>query len=154
MFLRTVLYVFVFIFIQPVWAEQSPGSQSFQEQVLYYVNKYRVSNHRSPLTMLPIISHQATLHSQEMANKKAPFGHADFNSRIMMLYKEIKGCNGGAENVAYYKMDAKKLVDAWIASPGHRQNILGHYKFTGIGVAPAKKGWGYYTQIFIRTAQG
>jgi uncharacterized protein YkwD len=52
--------------------------------------------------------------------------------------------------VAYYKSDAKKLVDAWIASRGHRQNILGNYNLTGIGIAHNKKGWGYYTQIFIR----
>lgn len=123
----------------------------YQTRILYYVNAYRIKHHLVPLKMSNIISKEATIHSRAMANHAKPFGHNDFNGRIKRLYQQIKGCNGGAENVAYYKLDAKKLVEQWIASPGHRRNIVGNYNLTGIGIAHSKKGWAYYTQIFLRS---
>lgn len=123
----------------------------YQKQILYYVNQYRVKHHLSALKMSNTISTEAAKHSRDMANKAMPFGHIGYNGRIKRLYTKFTQCNGGAENVAYYKLDAKKLVEAWIASPGHRQNIVGNYNLTGIGIAYGKKGWAYYTQIFLRS---
>ncbi len=123
----------------------------YQQQVLFYVNQYRIKHHRVPLKLIPTISKTAETHSIAMAKKRVPFGHQNFNQRINSLYKQIKNCQGGAENVAYYKYGPKKLVDAWIASPGHRRNILGDYNLTGIGIAHDSKGWGYYTQLFLKS---
>lgn len=123
----------------------------YQKQILYYVNQYRVKHHLSALKMSNTISTEAAKHSHDMANKSMPFGHTGYNGRIKRLYTKFEQCRGGAENVAYYKLNAKKLVDAWIASPGHRQNIVGNYNLTGIGIAYSKKGWAYYTQIFLRS---
>ncbi len=122
-----------------------------QKMILYYVNAYRLKHHLTPLKMSHVISVEAAKHSQDMASKAKPFGHDDFNGRIKRLYQQIKECRGGAENVAYYKLDAKKLVEQWVASPGHRRNIEGNYNLTGIGIAHGKKGWAYYTQIFLRS---
>lgn len=127
------------------------SNTSFQNEILYYVNQYRAKHHLSPLKMNNLISQQAAKHSQDMASHRLAFGHTNFNGRIKRLYTEIGECRGGAENVAFYKTDAKKLVDAWVASPGHRRNILGGYNLTGIGIAHSKKGWAYYTQIFLRS---
>ena len=121
-----------------------------QKMILYYVNAYRLKHHLAPLKMHNVISEEAAKHSRDMANKAMPFGHDDFNGRIKRLYRQIKECRGGAENVAYYKLDAKKLVEQWVASPGHRRNIEGNYNLTGIGIAHGKQGWAYYTQIFLR----
>lgn len=123
----------------------------FQKKVLFYINQYRAKQHLSALVMNHTITQEAVKHSQDMATKAMPFGHHEFNGRIKRLYQKITRCNGGAENVAYYRHDAKKLVDGWIASPGHRKNIVGNYNLTGIGIAHSKTGWGYYTQIFIRS---
>ncbi|MCP0912856.1 MULTISPECIES: CAP domain-containing protein [Legionella] len=132
--------------------EVSSPDLPMQKQILYYVNEYRIKHHRAPLKLMSTISVEAVKHSQAMASKRISFGHQHFNERIKHLYKEFKDSRGGAENVAYYKLNAKKLVDAWIASPGHRRNILGNYTITGIGIAHAKKGWAYYTQIFLNTS--
>jgi len=147
------------LLVQPVLATEINGQTSentttdahYQKMILHYVNDYRAKHHLSPLKLLNPISQEAAKHSQDMANKTIAFGHQHFETRIKHLYKEIKDCRAGAENVAYYKLDAKKLVDAWVASPGHRRNIEGHYNVTGIGIAHGKKGWAYYTQIFLRT---
>lgn len=122
-----------------------------QKFILQYVNEYRAKHHLGPLKLDANASQEAAKHSQAMANKSVPFGHSHFNDRIKHIYKVIGPCQGGAENVAYYKMNAKRLVDGWIASPGHRRNIEGHYNVTGIGIAHGKPGWGYFTQIFVKT---
>ncbi len=127
------------------------GDVSFQHQILHYVNQYRMRHFLRPLKMSETISIEAEKHSRDMANKSMPFGHTGYTGRMKRLYTKFDHCRGGAENVAYYKTDAKKLVDAWMASPGHRQNIMGGYNLTGIGIAYSKKGWAYYTQIFLRS---
>jgi uncharacterized protein YkwD len=123
----------------------------YQTSILYYVNAYRIKHHLAPLKMSNLISQEAAKHSLDMASHSMPFGHNDFDGRIKRLYQQLKECRGGAENVAYYKLDAKRLVEQWIASPGHRRNIEGNYNLTGIGIAHSKKGWAYYTQIFLRS---
>lgn len=123
----------------------------YQTSILYYVNAYRIKHHLAPLKMSNLISQEAAKHSRDMASHSMPFGHNDFDGRIKRLYQQLKECRGGAENVAYYKLDAKRLVEQWIASPGHRRNIEGNYNLTGIGIAHSKKGWAYYTQIFLRS---
>ena len=127
------------------------GDAKYQTMILYYVNAYRLKHHRAPLAMSHAITKEAEKHSRDMASKAKPFGHNDFDGRIKRLSQQVKDYRGGAENVAYYKLDAKKLVEQWVASPGHRRNILGNYNLTGIGIAHAKKGWAYYTQIFLRS---
>lgn len=126
----------------------------YRKMILYYVNKYRLQHHLGALQMREVISQTAAKHSQDMARKALPFGHTHFNSRVKYLYGQFKECNGAAENVAYYKLNAKQLVEQWIASPGHRRNIEGAYNLTGIGIAHGKEGWAYYTQIFLRSNEG
>ncbi|MFY7698548.1 MAG: CAP domain-containing protein [Legionella sp.] len=127
-------------------------NQRMQLSILHYINQYRASRNLPPLKLLSPISREAARHSQQMAAQVINFGHQNFQRRMATICQQIKTCNGGAENVAYYRLDAKALVDEWIASPGHRHNIEGHYNLTGIGIAFGKKGWAYYTQIFIRNS--
>lgn len=153
-FLRTAMLFFTMFHAlithaHPVLTESSDVLT--QQLILQYVNEYRVAYHLAPLVLNTKISKEAAGHSAEMASKQVAFGHAYFQTRIQHIYHDIPHCQAGAENVAYYKQNAKNLVAAWIASPGHRRNILGNYNLTGIGIAHAsKRGWAYYTQIFIR----
>jgi uncharacterized protein YkwD len=154
--IKQIIHCFIIISClittQQVMAEVRTGAQDdarIQNDILYYVNAYRAKHRLSPLKMSSVISHEATQHSRHLASKRIPFGHDGFNGRIKRLYAHFKECRGGAENVAYYKIDPKVLVEKWVASPGHRRNIEGRYNLTGIGIAHAKKGWAYYTQIFV-----
>ncbi|STX29451.1 putative transporter [Legionella beliardensis] len=123
-----------------------------QQDILLYINQYRIKHGRSALQMNNAISKEATLHSQDMAAHRVPFGHQGFAKRIKNLYAVIKQAHSGAENVAYNYKNAEIVVREWIKSPGHKKNIMGNYNLTGIGIAYDKKGKIYYTQIFIRTA--
>jgi uncharacterized protein YkwD len=53
------------------------------------------------------------------------------------------------ENIAWGYRSAPEVMDAWMASPGHRKNILNcKAKSFGAGVAFAADGTPYYTQVF------
>jgi uncharacterized protein YkwD len=53
------------------------------------------------------------------------------------------------ENVAYGYTSAREVVNAWMASPGHRANILDrNLREIGVGAARAGNGALYFTQVF------
>ncbi|MBO3740605.1 CAP domain-containing protein [Actinoplanes sp. NEAU-H7] len=53
------------------------------------------------------------------------------------------------ENIAWGYRTANEVLAAWMASPGHRRNILNcRARSVGAGVAYAADGTPYYTQVF------
>jgi uncharacterized protein YkwD len=155
-FLLNCLFALTFVLLPfPVAAkiadEKVTIGSPMQKAVLFYINQYRTQKGLSPLQLNYLMSKEAEIHSREMATHKIGFGHKDFNKRIKRLFNEIKGCRGGAENVAYAYKDAQDVVKNWLTSPGHRRNIDGPYNLTGIGLARDSNGKIYFTQIFLRT---
>lgn len=124
---------------------------SMAQEILMYINQYRASHGLPKLIMDPRLSREATLHSREMATHAQPFGHQGFQGRIARLHQHVPESTSGAENVAYNYKTAKIVADGWIHSPGHRQNIVGHYNLTGIGIVRDAQGRPYFTQMFLRT---
>lgn len=54
-----------------------------------------------------------------------------------------------SENIAAGYPSARAVVDAWLASPGHRANLLATWATsTGLAVAPAANGYLYWAQDF------
>jgi uncharacterized protein YkwD len=93
----------------------------------------------------------ARKHSEDMADGRCAFGHDGYDLRVSKIKKTIKPCDGYiGENVAYGARDGKEAVDMWKNSSPHRKNMLGDYKYIGIGTASNKKGIIYYTQLFVR----
>ncbi len=93
----------------------------------------------------------ARKHSEDMASGRRSFGHGGYDQRVAKVQKVIHPFEGNvAENVAYGAANGKEAVSIWKNSAGHRKNMLGNYKFIGIGTARSKKGIIYYTQIFVR----
>ncbi len=121
-----------------------------EQEILHHINTYRITHGMSILKMNHLITKEATIHSQEMAQHKLPFGHLKYEQRMGRLFKTIAHANAGAENVAFNYKNAKIVVQEWLKSPGHRQNIRGNYNLTGIGIARDERGRIYYTQMFVR----
>jgi uncharacterized protein YkwD len=40
------------------------------------------------------------------------------------------------------------VVGLWKNSPGHRRNMLGNFKYIGIGIARDRQGRIFYTEVF------
>ncbi len=144
----------VIVFVFSTWmmagAQATTNDQQLAEEILVYVNQYRMQHGLTKLAMNPVLTKEAAQHSRDMANHALPFGHDGFNQRMKDAHKRIANSLSGAENVAYNYKTAKIVVDGWIHSPGHRRNIMGHYNLTGIGIARDTQGKPYFTQMFLR----
>jgi uncharacterized protein YkwD len=131
--------------------EQNDFANELEKLVHQQINQYRQSLNLSPLQLDPLISKQAKIHSENMAQGIVPFSHDGFEQRVKALDDSIK-YRRVAENVAYnqgYSDPVGQAVQGWLNSSDHRHNIEGNYDLTGIGVAKNARGEYYFTQLFI-----
>ena len=115
------------------------------------VNEFRVEQGLEPLKLDPIISAEASEHSAEMSRNGDSISHRGFKQRLQEIRKKIP-YRAAAENVALnvgYDNPARAAVEGWKKSPDHRQNMLGDFSLTGIGIARGKNGGYFFTQIFV-----
>lgn len=123
--------------------------ENLVDDVLAYTNKFRKSKRLPPLEMRDDLNAIAQKHTDDMARGRVTFGHSGFDKRENLARKDFHAASHFAENVAYGSTTGRDVVDGWKSSTGHRRNMLGPYKYIGIGVARDRKGVLYYTQIFI-----
>jgi len=149
--LKTNLFLFVFSVISLLFFSSSaPLKEGLTEDVLRYTNQFRKSKGLPALEMRNELNAIARNHSEDMASGRKSFGHGGYNQRELKVKKIIKPYGGMAENVAYGARTGKEVFEIWKNSSGHRKNMLGNYKYIGIGIAQNKRGVIYYTQIFAR----
>lgn len=109
-----------------------------------FTNEFRAAHDKPPVEFDPALIRVGQSHSDGMAAGRVAVGHAGFSGRA----KQIQGRS--AENVAMMPAGsgvARMAVDGWIASPGHRRNLLGPYRFMGVSVAAGGEHM-YLTQLF------
>jgi uncharacterized protein YkwD len=121
---------------------------SMADEILKYINEYRRKKGLPPMAMNAVMNTEAQKHSENMAARRTSFGHNGFQGRLKRISPVLNGVSAAAENVAMGSTTAREVVDNWLKSSVHRQNIEGPYNLTGIGVAPDKKGVLYFTQLF------
>ena len=64
---------------------------------------------------------------------------------------EVLGAVKVNENVAYNFVSSSSALNAWLNSPGHKENIEGNFTHFGISIREdAETGKKYYTNIFIK----
>ena len=133
----------------------APPSATLETAIHDLVNEYRRGRKLPALMLDPQISDVARRHSAAMAAGKMPFGHGGFGERVATLGDG--GPSRVAENVAYdpdHARPAREILQGWLRSRAHRENIEGPYDRTGIGAARNALGDVYLTQIFVGSPQG
>src|SRR5665213_2274743 len=131
-----------FLFLSP--NSFSPATDSsLANDVFTKTNQFRKSQGLNGLIMKQELNAIAQQHSEDMASGRVAFGHDGFGDRQKKASEEIQGMHAFAENVAYGVNTAKEVVTLWENSPGHRRNMLGNYKYVGIGTAKDSKGQVY-----------
>jgi uncharacterized protein YkwD len=129
--------------------EGEPYSQ-IEKDINTLVNQHRASIGKSALTLNTTIYNEAKGHSNNMAAGTVPYGHDGYTERFSRIQKSFGG-TFFAENVAMgTKVTAKTVVDTWLASPTHKENIEGDFNYTAIGVSVSSSNISYCTQIFIK----
>ena len=78
------------------------------------------------------------------------FGHIGWRGSTWQARSRAAGyTDAAAENIAWGFEDAGSVMDAWMASPPHRENILNcATRSLGTGVQRAADGTLYWTQVF------
>lgn len=117
-------------------------------EILDAVNDHRKSIGLTVLQKLDDITIEAVDHSKYMVSLNV-VNHDHFNIRYQNLVQEI-GARAVSENVGFGYRTAEAVVEAWINSEGHRENIEGSYTHFGISVEQDQNGKNYFTNIFAR----
>ena len=152
--------------------------QDLEQRVHSLINSERKARGLSALGLDARLSRIARDHSRDMASRSffshdSPEGH-DFSFRyreqgyscairigttihsgaeniaLGHVYRSIRTVNG-VVSYDWYTLEqiARKTVQGWMNSPGHRRNILTpHWQNQGIGIAIAPDGTVYVTQNF------
>ena len=142
-------FIFLFISFLLFTSAVSPGDD-LTEDILKQTNKFRKSKGLPALVMRDDLNTIALNHSKDMASGRLGFGHAGFKQRETKVRKIITPYYGMAENVVFGARNGKEAFEMWKKSSGHRKNMLGNYKYIGIGTARNRRGVIYYTEIFVK----
>lgn len=131
----------------PVAVRLSTGTsatRAYEVRILTLVNAQRSRHHLPALSLSACPDRYATRWSTHLA----AVGTLSHQS----LWTILRACPARAagENVGWTTGSADAMVRMWMASPGHRANILNpRYHRLGLGVARASTGRWYATQDFL-----
>ena len=149
-------------------ANLTPKPENIERVVaatLCLVNDERARFGEQALIEDPRLAGAATGHSHDM-DARDYFEHVSPDGQTLLMRIRASGFipNGNVgytlgENIAWGTLwlgTPNGIVKAWMASPGHRANILnGSYRYTGVGIDPALprsmaggQAGGMYTQDF------
>lgn len=118
-------------------------------EVIELINEYRVSIGLNSLKTVNHISFKSEEHDYYMIANKV-VNHNDFVARSENIIN-VLGAKKVGENIAYNYQTAEGVLNAWLDSPSHKQNIEGDYTHFGVAVKiDAETGKKYYTNIFAK----
>lgn len=133
----------------PLWALVGP-----EARLLDRVNVVRRAHHLKPFAASAELAGVARAHAEDMA-RRGYFSHTAPDGTDALDRVRAAGVDGfrllaenlGVSNVSDDRIAA--VIDAWLASPSHRENLLNPaFNTTGIGVAQAADGSTLYVQLF------
>jgi hypothetical protein len=102
-----------------------------------FTNQERQQNNLAELKVDPLLSKAAEMKAEDMA-KNEYFSHISPSGKTPWFWLELVGYkyDYAGENLAINFSESKDVVDAWMNSPTHRENLLkGAYTEMGTGIA-------------------
>jgi uncharacterized protein YkwD len=134
----------------PENSSQNPASE---DSVINLTNAQRLANGCGAMHTDNRLTAAALAHSADMATHNY-FDHTGSDGSSFVTRESTAGyasTNAAAENIAWGYPSAQTVVAAWMASPGHRANILNCANVAvGVGLAKKADGTAYWTQDFGR----
>jgi len=115
---------------EPVEKYKGPA-ESHEEAILKKINEQRKRYGLKALVLDPLIQARARRHCSWMARNHSMVHSAD-----------------GAENIAMGYGTIDRAVGGWMNSSGHRANILGNYRTTGVAKYTSPSGTVFWCQQF------
>jgi uncharacterized protein YkwD len=120
--------------------------------VVAFTNDARRRNGLAALVTSPRLMEAARLHAQQMAQYQRAehtIDGAKYPTMLSRLQAVEYPYMTAAENVAWNQRDAQAVVNSWMASTGHRHNILDPaLREIGAAMARSSNGEPYWIQVF------
>lgn len=130
-------------------ADLLSDAESKADAVFSLINEIRVSNGLKPFEKIEILDCASMTRAAEIAQKfshKRPDGSSCFS--ILDEYDMFYMAAG--ENIAYGSSTAEGVVEQWMNSEGHRENIMNpNYSYLGVGYYKTDESNYCWTQLFI-----
>jgi uncharacterized protein YkwD len=127
---------------------------TLEAAVVAGINAQRAAAGLPPLQLDPDLVMVARERSNDMA-QRGYFSHVSPTGETFSSLMQSQGvsCSWCGENIAYnnfgYDQTVAVVLSAWMASPGHRDNVLrSTFSRVGVGVALGGSGVKYYTAVF------
>lgn len=127
-------------------------TNGFTAEVVKLVNQERSRRGLRELKMFPKLNYAANIRAKETAVK---WDHVRPDGRAASTVCDDLGIRYGhlGENIAYGQNTPASVMNSWMNSEAHRNNILSSdYQYIGVGVA-VSGGRVYWTQYFIGTSE-
>jgi uncharacterized protein YkwD len=143
-------------FARPTHVSNLPTAQQiqqFEKRVVDMTNSERAKYGLKLLKSWTALASRARKHSTDMAAGRASFSHDGFHERAQEILATSSRIASVGENIAYSYGITDPLtcaVQGWMRSAGHRENILGDYTETGVGIAFSRDGKCFLNQMFAR----
>ena len=124
--------------------ESYSGAPSYGQELLNLTNEARTAAGLAPLTWSSALGDCADIRAKELPlltedqnrNHERPDGSAWYTVNDGIMY---------AENIAYGQTSAQEVFNAWMNSPGHRDNIMNPgYRTFGAALYYTDGGYYYY----------
>jgi uncharacterized protein YkwD len=112
-----IIMAITFVFSLSYAADNGP-SIIYEQELLNYINQYRVKKGLTPLSSDMNLRKEAKNHSQYM-DKNSALNHADFNDRFRQSKRSL--C---VENVGWNYTTPESQFKAWKNSQDHNKNML------------------------------
>ncbi len=133
---------------------REPKLVRIERAIFTAVNRERQKRRLPSLKWREDLAELARAHSRNMVKRKF-FSHVDpeaggLDKRMKAAGIRYRLCAENIAQVKGYSDPAKQIFSGWMKSKGHRKNILlRKVTHTGVGVAQARDGTLYVTQIFV-----
>lgn len=116
------------------------------QDILTLVNEHRTSMGLNPMIMDQAYASAYAVDHTDYMISISQINHDNFHIRSQAM--KSRGATLVSENVAYGYTDAESVVNAWLNSPAHRDNIEGNFSHSGFGVFQNAQGRYFFTQLF------
>jgi uncharacterized protein YkwD len=127
-----------------------PGADPAEAEVLGLVNQARTANGCAALAWDDTLAQVARLHSADMAARDF-MDHTNPDGLTPFDRAAAAGTTASAENIAAGQQTAAEVMESWMASPGHHDNIVNCANTRiGIGVGHGGSYGITWTQLFGR----
>ncbi len=126
----------------------APQAKQIEIEIMELINAYRINEGLNPLNEHNTVKAVAYTHTDYMVEVEN-VSHDNFFQRKQSLQVNADA-NIVSENVAYGFSSAESVVNAWLNSPSHKENIEGDYTDFDVSAEQNNEGKWYFTNIFIK----